>query len=88
MANHKSAEKRIRQTVKRTERNRFYKTRIKNITKSVLEAVESNDSEKANENFKKANKYFQHCVSKNILKKNTAARKISRLHKKVNSLAS
>ncbi|MCQ2881591.1 30S ribosomal protein S20, partial [Helicobacter pylori] len=31
MANHKSAEKRIRQTIKRTERNRFYKTKIKNI---------------------------------------------------------
>ncbi|MGL2744332.1 30S ribosomal protein S20, partial [Helicobacter pylori] len=31
MANHKSAEKRIRQTIKRTERNRFYKTKVKNI---------------------------------------------------------
>ena len=88
MANHKQAAKRARQTIVRTERNRFYKTRIKNITKNVLEAVESNDVEKANESFRKANKYFQHCVSKNILKKNTAARKISRLHKKVNSLAS
>jgi small subunit ribosomal protein S20 len=88
MANHKSAEKRIRQTKKRTERNRFYKTRIKNITKDVLEAVEANDVAKAQESFKKANKFFHHCVSKNILKKNTAARKVSRLNLKVNSLVS
>ena len=43
MANHKSAEKRIRQTKKRTERNRFYKTRIKNLTRAVREAVEAGD---------------------------------------------
>jgi len=37
MANHKSALKRARQTVKRTERNRFYKTRIKNITRELAD---------------------------------------------------
>ena len=47
MANHKSSEKRARQTLVKTERNRFYKTRIKNITKDVLSAVESADKEKA-----------------------------------------
>ena len=41
MANHKSAEKRARQTLVRTERNRFYKTRIKNLTKAVRVAVEA-----------------------------------------------
>ena len=39
MANHKSAEKRARQTIKKTERNRFYRTRLKNITKAVREAA-------------------------------------------------
>ena len=47
MANHKSSEKRAKQTLVKTERNRFYKTRIKNITKDVLSAVESADKEKA-----------------------------------------
>ena len=56
MANHKSAEKRIRQTEKRTERNRYYRTRLKNITKAVREAVASKDLDKANEAFKIANK--------------------------------
>ena len=58
MANHKSAEKRARQTKVRTERNRFYKTRIKNVTKDVLTAVEAADKDKAVEAMKAANKYY------------------------------
>jgi len=87
MANHKSALKRARQTVKRTERNRFYKTRIKNITRAVREAVESGDTEKAAEALKSANQNFHKYVSKGVLKKNTAARKVSRLAKLVNAMS-
>jgi small subunit ribosomal protein S20 len=87
MANHKSAKKRIKQTIKRTERNRFYRTRIKNITKAVREAVEAGDLAKAKEAFKLANKKLHSFVSKGILKKNTAARKVSRLNKLVKELA-
>ncbi len=87
MANHKSAEKRIRQTKKRTERNRFYRTRIKNITKAVEAAVKEGNVEAATEAFKKANKNLHKYVSKGVLKKNTAARKVSRLHNLVNSLS-
>jgi len=87
MANHKSAKKRIKQTIKKTERNRFYKTRIKNLTKAVKEAVEAGEVEKAQEAFKAANKKLHHFVSKGILKKNTAARKVSRLNKLVKELA-
>jgi len=86
MANHKQAAKRARQTIVRTERNRFFKTRIKNVTKSVIEAVEAADKEKAATAMKEANKYLHHCVSKGILKKETAARKVSRLQVKVNAL--
>ncbi|MBD3829899.1 MAG: 30S ribosomal protein S20, partial [Arcobacter sp.] len=57
MANHKSCEKRARQTKIKTERNRFYKTRIKNVTKNVLAAIEGADKEKAVEAMKAANKY-------------------------------
>ncbi len=87
MANHKSALKRARQTIKRTERNRFYKTRIKNITRAVKEAVEAGDSAKAAEAFKDANKNFHAYVTKGVLKKNTAARKVSRLSKLVKSIS-
>ena len=86
MANHKSSEKRARQTRIKTERNRFYKTRIKNVTKNVLAAIESADKEKAVEAMKTANKYLHHCVSKNIIRKETAARKVSSLQIKVNAI--
>ena len=84
MANHKSAQKRIRQTKTRTERNRYYKTRIKNMTS---EAIAAKDLNKAQEVFKQINKNFHSYVSKGILTKNTAARKISRLNTSVKKLA-
>ena len=86
MANHKSSAKRAKQTLVKTERNRFYKTRIKNITKDVLSAVEANDKEKATVAMKTANKYMHHCIAKGILKKGTAARKVSRLQLAVNAI--
>jgi small subunit ribosomal protein S20 len=86
MANHKQAAKRARQTIVKTERNRFFKARIKNVVKAVLVAVEGQDKESATSAMKTANKYLHHCVSKNILKKATAARKVSRLQTKVNAL--
>lgn len=87
MANHKSAEKRIRQTEKRTERNRYYRTRIKNIIKAVREAVNANDVAKAQESLKIANKELHKFVSKGIIKKNTAARRVSRLNASVKKIA-
>ena len=86
MANHKSAAKRAKQTIVKTERNRFYKTRIKNVVKEVLSAIDASDKEKATVAVKTANKYPHHCVSKGILKKATAARKVSRLQTKVNAI--
>ncbi len=87
MANHKSAEKRIRQTIKRTERNRYYRTRIKNIIKAVRESVAANDVPKAQEALKIANKELHKFVSKGIIKKNTAARRVSRLNAAVKKIA-
>jgi len=87
MANHKSAEKRARQTKVRTERNRFYRTRMKNITKAVHAAVAAGDKEAADAALKVANKSLHSYVSRGFLKKNSAARKVSRLSKAVNSLS-
>jgi len=86
MAHHKSAKKRIKQTIKKTERNRYYRTRMKNIVRAVREAAEAGDKKKALEAFKVANKQLHHYVSKGFLKKQTASRKVSRLHKLVNSI--
>lgn len=88
MANHKSSEKRARQTLKKTERNRFYRTRLKNITRKVREAVEAKNKELAVDSLKMANKEFHSFVSKGFLKKQTASRRVSRLAKLVNSMDS
>jgi small subunit ribosomal protein S20 len=87
MANHKSAEKRARQTKVRTERNRFYRTRMKNLTKAVHTAVAAGDEAAAQEAYKAANKSLHGYVSRGFLKKNSAARKVSRLAKAVNSIS-
>ncbi len=87
MANHKSALKRIRQTAKRTERNRYYRTRMKNIVKAVRVAVEEGNKDEAQAAFKVANQQLHKFVSKGILKKETAARKVSRLNSAVKALS-
>jgi small subunit ribosomal protein S20 len=86
MANIKSAKKRILQTAKKTARNRFYRTRIKNLTNAVNEAIQAKDIEKANEAVKAVNRDFHKFVSKGIWKKSTAARRVSRLTLAVNKL--
>jgi len=87
MANHKSSEKRIRQTIVKTKRNKFYKTRVKNMTRTFYEAIEANDKTKAQEAFKVINQNFHKYVSKGVYKKQTVARKVSRLHKQLHKLA-
>ena len=87
MANHKSSVKRIRQTIKKTERNRFYRTRLKNIVKDVRSAIDAGNKEEAAAALKVANKQIHKFVSKGILKKETASRKVSRLHSAVNAIA-
>jgi len=87
MAHHKSTIKRIRQTATRTEKNRYYRTRLKNIVKAVVTAAESNDKTAATEAFKVANKQIHKLVSKGFIKKSTASRKVSRLNLLVNKIA-
>ena len=87
MANHKSSLKRIRQTETRTERNRYYRTRLKNIVKAVRTAIEDENKEEAQAAFKVANQQIHKFVSKGILKKETASRKVSRLNIAINALS-
>ena len=87
MANHKSAAKRARQTIKRTEANRFYRTRLKNIKKAVRQAAANGDKAAAQEALKVANKNIHAFVSRGFLKKQTASRLVSRLALLVNKIA-
>jgi len=87
MANHKSSVKRIRQTITKTTRNRYYKTRVKNITREFHEAIEAGDKTKASEVFKTINQNFHKYVSKGVYKKQTVSRKVGRLNQQLNKLA-
>jgi len=87
LANHKSALKRIRQNEIRRTRNKSVKTRTRNIVKSVRAAVSENDSAKAAQELNAAQSIIAKAAKKGVLHKSTASRKISRLSKLVNTLA-
>ncbi|WP_044562562.1 30S ribosomal protein S20 [Azospirillum sp. B4] len=86
MANHKSAEKRIRQTEVRTEVNRARVSRIRTFVKKVELALEAGDKTAAAEAFKLAQPEMMRGVSKGVLHRNTVSRKLSRLSIRINAL--
>jgi len=86
LANHPSAWKRIRQSEKRTFRNKFYRTRMKTFIKRVRTAVKEKDAEQAATQLQAAIRIISKTASKGVIHKRTAARKISRLTRQVNSL--
>ena len=86
MANHKSAEKRARQNDKRRMRNASARSRVKTAVKATLASVEGKDVEKSREVLLDTTKTIAKASAKGIFHKKTAARKISRLTKKVNAL--
>ena len=87
MAKTKSAEKRIRQSEKRRERNIIVKSQVKTTVKKLLLAVESRNLEKSKVSLGKAISVIDKAAAKGVIHKNTASRKISRLTKKVNTLS-
>ncbi|MFN3739829.1 MAG: 30S ribosomal protein S20 [Thermodesulfovibrionales bacterium] len=82
----KSAMKRVRQAKKREARNKAVKSTIKTLVKKVEAAIASNNKEETTKNLQAAVKYIMKAASKGIIHKNTAARKISRLTKKANTI--
>ena len=86
MANHRSAKKRIRQTARRTAVNRNRISRIRTFVKSVEQAIESGDKEAAATAYKAAQPEIHRGVAKGVLHKNTAARRLSRLSRRIRAL--
>jgi small subunit ribosomal protein S20 len=86
MAHHRSAQKRIRQTAKRTVVNRARVSRIKTFIKRVEQAVAGGDPEAARLALRAAEPEIRRGVRKGVLKLNTASRRISRLSRKVNGM--
>ena len=83
MANHKSSKKRIRRNARRAEINGSRMGRIRTFIKKVEHAIEGGDAKGAEEALKNAQPEILRGVSKGILHKNTASRKISRLSSRI-----
>lgn len=86
MANHKSAKKRIRRNAKRAEINKSRISRIRTFVKRVEAAIASGDKDTAQSALKDAQPELMRGVSKGVLHKNTASRKMSRLSARVKAV--
>ena len=86
MANHVSAEKRHRQSLKKQQNNRWWKSRVKTSARSVNDAIGEKDKKTAEAALLKAIAEISKAKSKGVIHRNTASRKISRLSKAVSAL--
>lgn len=88
MANHASAKKRVRQTIKRTARNRNIRTNVRTCVKRVRAAIEARDANAAKTALVVAVSRIDGAVSKGIFHRKTGSRYIARLTHQVNTLQS
>ncbi|HJD65601.1 MAG TPA: 30S ribosomal protein S20 [Rickettsia endosymbiont of Bembidion nr. Transversale] len=86
MANHSSAKKAARQTVKKNLVNKRRASAIKTFVKKVLHEINQGNKEEANSALVIAQSKIMQGVKKNIIKLNTASRKISKLSKKIKTM--
>ncbi len=86
MANHKSAIKRHKQSLKNAARNRTVRTRIKNVIKDVRAAGQQQDPEAAKAALVRATSILDKAAGKRVLHWKNAARRVSRLSKAVNQI--
>lgn len=86
MANIKSAKTRIRRNERRAVINNDRRTRIRTFIKKVVTAIDNGDAKAADAALLAAQPEIYRGVSKGVLKKETAARKLSRLSARVKAL--
>ncbi len=87
MANSPQAKKRARQNERRFAVNKARRSRIRTYLRRVEEAIASGDQAVAAAALKEAQPELMRGVSKGVLHKNTAARKMSRLSSRVKALS-
>ena len=88
VANHKSAEKRHRQSKIRNARNTHIRSTMRSYVKKVRTAIADGDFDTAKTLLEKAVPYIDKAASKGVIHKATASRKISRLTRLVNGTGS
>ena len=86
MANIKSAKKRILQSQKKTEFNKFRKTRIRSVIKGLNSLISNKKKDDSRKSFLALESELSKAVSKGVYKKNTASRIVSRLSQKLKLL--
>lgn len=86
MANSPQARKRIRRNNARAEINGARMSRIRNFVKRVETAIEGGDKEAAQAALRDAQPEMARGVARGVMHKNTVARKMSRLSKRVAAL--
>lgn len=87
MANTPQSKKRARQNEKRFATNKARRSRIRTYLRKVEEAIASGDKQAATAALRAAQPELMRGVTKGVMHKNTAARKMSRLSSRVNALA-
>ena len=87
MANHKSAKKRIIRNAKRAEINGARIGRIRTFIKKVVSAITAGDKAAADTALRDAQPEIMRGVSRGVIHKNTASRKMSRLSARVKALS-
>ena len=86
MANSPQAKKRARQAERRTEVNKARRSRMRTFLRKVEEAISGGDQKTAQEALKNAQPEIMRGVTKGVMHKNTASRKISRLSARIKAL--
>ena len=86
MANTPQSQKRARQIERRTEVNKARRSRIRTFLRKVEEAIAGGDAQVAAEALRAAQPELMRGVTKGVVHKNTAARKMSRLSARVKAM--
>lgn len=87
MAHHKSAQKRIRQTVRRTARNRDVRSRTRTLIKRFRQAVEAGDAAAAGQHLRVAERAIRRAATKGVIPARRASRTVSRLSKRLQTIS-
>ena len=86
MANHFSALKRARQTVKRTVRNRSNTSQLRTSLRDLRESLTKGDKKAAEETFRSTVSALDKAIQKGVLHENTASRYKSRLSARLKAM--
>jgi small subunit ribosomal protein S20 len=86
MANTSSAKKRVRRDERKTATNISRRSRIRTFIKKVETAIETGDKDAANDALKAAQPELMRGVTRGVVNKNAASRKISRLSRRIKAI--